>query len=170
MSESSQQRPPKRRRRLGRFKLFLAATLTILLILGVGGAVFVWTHYSHLVDEKLRAGPFAQTAEIFAAPEPISTGDALTSDELVEMLHKRGYTDNRTNRMGWYKVRQDGVEIFPGVDAWPESEPGVIFMQNGAVTRIVSNRDNSERTIYLLEPELISNLPPGLMRRLGIGL
>ena len=44
------------------------------------------------------------------------------------------------------------------MDAWPESEPGVIFLQGGVVERIVSNRDNSERTIYLVEPELISNL------------
>jgi penicillin-binding protein 1B len=142
----------------GRPGRILAAFLTIIVIFGVGGAVWVWMHYSHLVDEKLKEGPFAQTAEIFAAPEPISTGETLDADELTEMLRRSGYTDNRANRLGWYKVRPDGVEIFPGVDAWPESEPGVIFVQNGVVTRIVSTRDNSERTIYLLEPALISNL------------
>ncbi len=142
----------------GRLGRFLAAFLTIVVIFGVGGVVWLWTHYSRLVDEKLKEGPFAQTAQIFAAPEPISTGETLSADELVEMLRRCGYTDNRANRLGWYKVRPDGVEIFPGVDAWPESEPGVIFLEGGVVERIVSNRDNSERTIYLLEPELISNL------------
>jgi penicillin-binding protein 1B len=115
-------------------------------------------HYSNLVDEKLKEGPFAQTAEIFAAPEPISVGESLSAAELTELLRRRGYTENRSSRMGWYKVRPDGVEVFPGVDAWTGSEPGVIFLQNGVVERIVSNRDNSERTIYQLEPELISNL------------
>jgi penicillin-binding protein 1B len=142
----------------GRFKRFLAALLTIVVILGLGGAVWIWVHYSNLVDEKLKEGPFAQTAEIFAAPEPISVGESLSAAELTELLRRRGYTENRSSRMGWYKVRPDGVEVFPGVDAWTGSEPGVIFLQNGVVERIVSNRDNSERTIYQLEPELISNL------------
>jgi penicillin-binding protein 1B len=158
VTKSSQPRSSKPRRLSGRFKRFLAAVVTILVIFGLGGAVWVWMHYSRLVDEKLKEGPFAQTAEIFAAPEPIRTGEALSADELTEMLRRRGYTENRSSRIGWYKVRPDGVEIFPGVDAWPESEPGVIFLQSGVVTRIVSNRDNSERTMYLLEPELISNL------------
>ena len=129
-----------------------------MVIFGLGGVVWVWMHYSHLVDEKLREGPFAQTAEIFAAPEPISVGESLNAVELTELLRRRGYTENRSSRVGWYKVRPDGVEIFPGVDAWTGSEPGVIFLHDGVVERIVSNRDNSERTIYQLEPELISNL------------
>jgi penicillin-binding protein 1B len=137
---------------------FLAAILTVVAIFGLGGVVWVWVHYSHVVDEKLKEGPFAQTAEIFAAPEPISVGESLSASELTELLRRRGYSENRSNRIGWYKVRPDGVEIFPGVDAWSGSEPGVLFLQDGVVARIVSNRDNSERTIYQLEPELISNL------------
>jgi penicillin-binding protein 1B len=150
---------PSVRRFLSRpFGRFFAATVTILVLFFVGVATWTWVHYSNLVDERLRQGPFGQTAEIFAAPEPVSQGDAMTAGELCEMLRHRGYTDNRSNRLGWYKVREDGVEIFPGVDASPESEPGVIFLQNGVVTRIVSNRDNTDRTVYELEPELISNL------------
>lgn len=138
-------------------RLFLATTTILVLIVG-GGAIWTWVHYSNLVDERLRQGPFSQTAMIFAAPEPVSRGDALTVAELTELLRRRGYTDNRSNRLGWYKIRQDGVEIFPGVDAAPESEPGVVFLQKGIVTRIVSNRDNTDRSVYELEPELISNL------------
>ena len=154
-SQRDSAHPPAPR---GRFGRFLAALLTIVVIFGLGGVVWVWMHYSDLVDEKLKEGPFAQTAEIFAAPEPISVGESLSAGELTELLRRRGYTENRSSRMGWYKVRPDGVEIFPGVDAWSGSEPGVIFLQGGVVERIVSNRDNSERTIYQLEPELISNL------------
>lgn len=149
---------PRKRFVSGPFTRFFVATFTILALLFLGGAVWMWVHYSNLVDEKLRQGPFAQTAMIFAAPEPISKGDPLTLGELGEMLRLRGYTESRSNRLGWYKMRSDGVEIFPGVDASPESEPGVIFIQNGVVSRIVSDRDNSERNVYDLEPELISNL------------
>lgn len=158
MSKPTASRPSGRRFASGPFARFLVAAVTIVVLFVLGGAIWTWVHYSNLVDEKLRQGPFAQTAMIFSAPEPVSRGEALTTAELGEMLRLRGYTGNRSNRMGWYKVREDGIEIFPGVDASPESEPGVIFIQNGVVTRIVSNRDNTDRNVYELEPELISNL------------
>ncbi len=158
MSKPTANKPSGRRISSSRFTRFLAAAVTVLVLFVLGGTIWTWVHYSNLVDEKLRQGPFAQTAMIFSAPEPVSRGDALTMDELVDMLRVRGYSDNRSNRLGWYKAREDGLEIFPGVDASPESEPGVVFIQNGVVTRIVSNSDNTDRNVYELEPELISNL------------
>jgi penicillin-binding protein 1B len=158
LSKPTAGKPSGRRffaRPIGRF--FVAA-ITILILCFTGAATYTWVHYSNLVDERLRQGPFGQTAMIFAAPEPVSRGDALTVAELTELLRRRGYTDNRANRLGWYKIRPDGVEIFPGVDASPESEPGVIFLEHGIVTRIISSRDNTDRTVYEIEPELISNL------------
>jgi penicillin-binding protein 1B len=158
VSKPTAGKPSGRRFFARRLGLFFAAAITILVLFFAGAATYTWVHYSNLVDERLRQGPFGQTAMIFAAPEPISRGDALTVAELTELLRRRGYTDNRSNRLGWYKIRPDGVEIFPGVDASPESEPGVVFIQNGIVARIVSNRDNTDRTVYEIEPELISNL------------
>lgn len=158
MSKPIASKPAGRRIPSGRFTRFFAAALTIGVLFVLGGTIWTWVHYSNLVDERLRQGPFAQTAMIFAAPELVSRGDALTKAELSEMLRLRGYTDNRSNRLGWYKVRADGVEVFPGVDASPDSEPGVIFIENNVVVRIVSNRDNTDRNVYQLEPELISNL------------
>lgn len=138
-------------------KVILAFT-AIALITGVGVFSYYWLHYSRLIDEKLKAGPFAETAQVLATPEPVSVGDTFTSEEIVNSLRRRGYTEARSNRMGWYHVRADGVEVFPGVDAYATSEPGVIFLRNGLVTRIVSNRDNTERQRFFLDPELITNL------------
>ena len=59
--------------------------------------------------------------------------------------------------MGWFLVRSDGVEINPGPDAY-DPEGAVIKVAAGHVTQIISLRDHTERTQYLLEPELISNL------------
>lgn len=129
---------------------------SLVIVLGVFS--YFWIHYSRLIDEKLRRGPFTETAQIYATPEPVSLGDQLSADELVTELRRRGYSESRSNRVGWYHVRPDGVEIFPGVDAYANTEPGVIFLQNSVVTRIVSNRDNTERQTYLLEPELVTNL------------
>jgi len=136
----------------------LAALLSFFVVSGIVAFAVIWIHYSRLVDEKLRKGPFTQTAQLYATPEPVSVGDSITVDELVAALRRRGYTTDRSNRAGWYHVRADGVEIFPGVDAHPHSEPGVIFLENDTVVRIVSNRDHTERPRYYLDPELITNL------------
>jgi penicillin-binding protein 1B len=138
-------------------KLLLALTVCVGL-LGFGTLTYFWIHYSRLVDSKLKAGPFAETAMVFATPEPITVGDPLQPEELIEGLRRRGYTESRSNRMGWYHQRADGIEVFPGVDAWAGAEAGVIFLRGGVVSRIVSSRDNTERSQYLLEPELITNL------------
>lgn len=152
-----------RNARLARFvlhpagKILLGLTaLTMVACLGV--FVYYWVHFSKLIDIKLKEGPFSETAMLFAAPDPVSIGDHLEAEELAALLRRRGYTTTRSNRMGWYHVREDAVEIFPGVDAYPRSEPGVVFLDNGLVTRIVSSRDNTERQIYYLEPELFTNL------------
>ncbi|MEJ5370175.1 MAG: PBP1A family penicillin-binding protein [Bryobacteraceae bacterium] len=143
------------RRTFGRV---LAALIAFLAVSSLIAFIAIWVHYSRLVDEKLKKGPFTQTAQLFATPEPVSVGDSLTPDELVAALRRRGYTTDRSNRIGWYHVRPDGVEIFPGVDAYPHSEPGVVFIENNTVTRIVSSRDHTERPRYFLEPELVTNL------------
>lgn len=150
----------KPRRRIFRSPVgkFLAALASVALVIVVVVAAAVWIRYSRLVDEKLRKGPFTQTAQLYAAPEPVSVGDSLTQDELVEALRSRGYSTDRSNRVGWYHIRPDGVEIFPGVDAYPHSEPGVVFIDNRTVVRIVSSRDHTERPRFFLDPELVTNL------------
>src|SRR5262249_40032446 len=63
-------------------------------------------------------------------------------------------------RMGWYHLRSDGaVEIFPGPDSYfRQDDGGVIKVSHRRVTQIISLSDNSERTQYWFEPELVTNL------------
>lgn len=150
--------PAPARRKFGLVLKIVAGTSAFVLLAGLITFTYFWLHFSKLIDAKLKAGPFSETAMLFAAPEPVSIGDRLNPEEIVAALRRRGYTESRSNRMGYFHVREDAVEIFPGVDAYPRSEPGVIFIGNGMVTRIVSSRDNTERTIYDLEPELFTNL------------
>lgn len=128
-------------------------------ILTVGGLfTYAWVHYGRIIDEKLKEGPFARTAMLYAAPEPVSVGDRMSPDELVAALKYRGYTESRSNRMGWYHVRTDAIEFFPGVDSYARTEPAVVFIQDGVITRILSSRDHTDRYQIGLEPELFTNL------------
>ncbi|HUS08760.1 MAG TPA: PBP1A family penicillin-binding protein [Bryobacteraceae bacterium] len=119
---------------------------------------FYYVKYSRLIEEKLLAGPFANTSMLFAAPQVVMIGDQLTVQDVVAQLRKSGYGEARSSRMGWYNVRPDAIEIFPGPDSYFDQEEGVLKLQGGKVKQIISLRDNTERTQYLLEPELITNL------------
>ncbi|MBC7928043.1 MAG: transglycosylase domain-containing protein, partial [Bryobacteraceae bacterium] len=96
---------------------------------------------------------------LFAAPQVVMVGDAIEPGDLALALRRSGYADSRGNtRMGWYNQRPDGIEIFPGPDSYFDNEEAVVKVNAGKVSQIIALRDNTERTQYLIEPQLITNL------------
>jgi len=138
-------------------KVFLVSSVAVF-TLGFLVFTFYYFKFSRMIDEKLAGGPFPSTSMLFSAPKAVMVGDEMTPDEILNQLRRSGYGESKTNRMGWYHVRPDAVEIFPGPDSYFDQEAGVVKLEDGRVTQIISLRDNSERTQYLLEPELITNL------------
>jgi penicillin-binding protein 1B len=137
----------------------ILAALVIAMVVFVGTFVYFYAHYARLIDEKLAQGAFAQTSGIFATPSIVAVGDAVTVPELVERLTKSGYTQSRTNTLGWYNQREDGIEIYPGADSYfSREDDGVIRIADGKVRQIISLRDNTQRSEFSIEPELITNL------------
>jgi len=130
------------------------------LVLGtLSGGVFTYYYskYAHIIEEKLRNGPFGNTSMLYAAPQPVMVGDQTQTSEITDYLQRAGYTESNRNRLGWYHVRPDAVEINPGPEAY-DGEGAVIKIERGRVSHIISLRDQSERTQYDLEPEPITNL------------
>ena len=137
------------------------AVLLVCLSLGVttlAGFTYYYVKFAKLIDTKLQIGPFQSAAMIFAAPRTVSLEDQMSLEEIVGQLHRSGYTESRGNRLGWYHLRPDAVEIFPGPDSFFDQEGGVIRISGGLVSQIISTRDNTERTQYMLEPELLTNM------------
>src|SRR5665213_3138135 len=124
---------------LGTLAGFLASGIVIFTML--------WVHYAKIVDTRLRGGPFSTTAKIYAAPEVIGVGDAVTPSEIVADLRRSGYTESRSNPAGWFEVKADSVEIFPGPES-RDTESGTIRFAKDKVVQIVSLRDNTQRTQY----------------------
>ncbi len=136
----------------------LIALVTLAGSLGLLTFTYYYVKFARLIDQKLEGGPYQHTAMIFAAPRVISLGEEIAPVDIVEQLQTSGYTESRRNPLGWYHLRQDAVEVFPGPDSYFDPEAGVIRFSDGRVSQIISTRDNTERTQYLLEPELITNL------------
>ena len=122
---------------------------------------FYYAKYARLTDEKLTQGPFPNSSLLYAAPQVVGIGDPGTPLQLASRLRESGYTeDGRTNPMGWFHLRPDAIEIFPGSHSYAgsSSEPGVIRFSNGKISSIIALSDNTARTQYTLEPELLSSM------------
>jgi penicillin-binding protein 1B len=127
-------------------------------IAGAGIFFFYYNKYATLIEEKLTKGPYTNTSKLFGSPRAVSVGDDLDAEEIGGALRGAGYTESRGNRLGWFTAKPDLIEIYPGADSYFQQEAGLIRFAKGRVSQIVSLRDNTERTQYLLEPELITNL------------
>ncbi len=137
-------------------KAFLL-TFALGLTLAVGAFTYFYVKYARMIEEKLAEGPFAKASLLYGAPQPVTVGDQIKPDDIASYLRHSGYSESNSSRMGWYRVREDAIEVNPGPDSFSD-EGAVIRIENGKVTAILSQRDHSSRTEYMLEPELISNL------------
>jgi penicillin-binding protein 1B len=142
----------------GRVGGTLIVLFALAIIAGLGAFTYFYSSYSKLIDEKLRVGPIANTAKIFAAPESIAVGDAMTPADVANQLRRSGYTESRDNQVGYYQIHPSSIEIFPGPDSYFDQEAGVIKFAGGKIAEVISLADNTPRTLYQLEPQLITNV------------
>ena len=136
----------------------LVAGMALGLIIGLGTFTYFYSRYSRLIDQKLRAGPFAQTAKLYAAPESVAVGDSFTPAQIAAELRRSGYNEAHANPTGYYQLQPSSIEIFPGPDSYFDQEAAVIKFSGGRIARIVSLQDNTARSQYQLEPQLVTNL------------
>lgn len=137
-------------------KAFLLA-FVLTATLGLGAFTYYYAKYARITEEKLKTGPFANTSLLYAAPRPVMLGDDAQPSEIVAYLRRCGYSESSNNRIGWYHLRPDAIEINPGPDGY-DPEGAVIKFRGNKIVQIISLRDQTDRTQYFLEPELITNL------------
>ncbi len=136
------------------FVLGMVVCFTLVLAI----STYYYVEYSRLVQEKLRLGAFAKTSMLFAGPQLIAVGDISTPADIAAVLRRSGYSETHNTAMGYYNVRPDAIEVYPGPESYFHRDPGVIKFSRGKVSQIISLKDNIDVTEYLLEPELITNL------------
>jgi len=136
--------------------------LLALLVLSISTGLIVFSYfyykYATLIEDRLANGPYINTSKLYGASQVISLGDESSPDEIAESLRRAGYGESRSNRMGWYQIKPDVIEVFPGVDSFFQQEAHIVRFKSGDVAQITSLRDNTARTQFWLEPELITNL------------
>jgi penicillin-binding protein 1B len=143
---------------LGRAGRILLISCALLVIAGAATFTYFYAKYARQFDEKLRAGFFANSAKIYAAPDSVAVGDTSAPIEIAAKLRRSGYTESHSNPLGYYEIRGDSIEIFPGAQSYFDQEPGVIRFHDGKIRAIISLQDNTPRPQYQLEPQLITSL------------
>src|ERR1700691_2009769 len=139
---------------VGRILVMGTALCTILFL---GTFIYFYARYSKVIDEKLRAGPFANNAKIFAAPESVGVGDALSPNDIGAALRRSGYSESRGNSMGSFELRPGEITIIPGPESYFDQEAGVIKFAGGGVTSILSPPDHNARQQDQLGTPLTTN-------------
>jgi penicillin-binding protein 1B len=143
---------------LGPVGRLLVIGFALFVILGLGTFTYFYAKYSRLIDEKLRVGPFANTAKIFAAPESVAVGEIATPAGIAAELRRSGYNESRGNPIGYYLLQPNSIEVFPGPESYFDQEAGVVKFAGGRISQIVSLQDNTARSQYQLEPQLVTNV------------
>jgi penicillin-binding protein 1B len=135
-------------------------TLLGILSAGIIGAVvfgYFYLKFSRMIDEKLAAGPYGTSSRLFATPRLVMVGEEGSPGDFANYLRRAGYSESRNNRAGWYLAAEDRIDIYPGPDAY-DPEPAALKFENGRLAEIISLRDNTPRTQFRLEPELVTSL------------
>jgi penicillin-binding protein 1B len=143
---------------LGPVGRVLVAGLALCTILGAGVFTYFYAKYGEIIDQKLRVGPFANAAQIYAAPESVAVGDTLAPEDIAASLRRSGYNESRGNPVGYYQLHPSSIEVFPGTESYFDQEAGLIRFSGGKISQIISLQDNTQRNEYQLEPQLITNI------------
>lgn len=148
--------PSKIAAKLSRY-LFYGSIAALALLLGY--IFYSYIHLSEIADDKLLHGPFPNSSVLFASPDSVGVGDPGTPAQFATRLRESGYAEDvHTNAMGWFHLRPDAIEIFPGDRSYSNAEPAVIYAPKGKISEIIALSDHSPRTEYTLEPAILSTL------------
>jgi penicillin-binding protein 1B len=146
-------------RRGPRIALFIAMGLFAAVLLAFS---ILYLRVARMIDARFKGGPFSDSVNIFTSPRTVSVGESLSAEEIVVELRRDGFTASRGNPLGWYTVSAGlpaaRMEIFPGRDSFPGSEPGQLEFDRGKISRIVSLQDNTAREQLAVDSPLIATL------------
>jgi penicillin-binding protein 1B len=148
-------------------RAFVAAFLITFLVL-FGVFSYYYIKYQRIVDKRMSAPLFANTAKIYAKPRSVRIGQKADPHEIANYLRHAGYTEQGEqgkSKLGVYRLIKDAIEIKPGEESYYSAEGAVIRVKDGLVEKIASLGDAGDSlTAYELEPQLVTGLFDGQQR------
>ena len=137
----------------------------LLAVLGFAGIfVYYYVRFSRLIDARLSGDVFNNASLVFAAPTPVSVGQAITPEEVSTRLRRAFYAESSgTSTVGAYKLAGGRIEITPGPISFFQGEvtkegPAILTFRDGRIASITSPDGSTSLESYDLEPEVITTL------------
>src|ERR1700741_2788058 len=90
--------------------------LAAIFIIIFGFLIYYWTVFSGRIDNLLKGEVFTRSAGIYAAPKQLHVGQAISQDQLLEILKGSGYVEKSQQAdkaRGRYSVNNGAVEVEP---------------------------------------------------------
>jgi penicillin-binding protein 1B len=138
----------------------LRAAFVAFLILAVSFTIlfsYYYVKYDRIIERRFRTPVFSNSAQIYALPRTVRTGEKIEAREIAADLRRAGYADkDGQSQLGTFRLMSDGIEITPGPQSYHSPEPARINIQDGQVESISSK--GNELSAYELEPQLVTAL------------
>jgi penicillin-binding protein 1B len=124
----------------------------------VGAFAFFYFKYAMMIEDKFGEGGIRTNSSVYAMPRQITPGVKLTEQELIARLQRGGYTEESSNKVGFYQQTPEGVVITTGPRSYFQPHTAVVRIAGDHVQSIFSKTENRRASQYWMEPELITNL------------
>lgn len=136
----------------------LSSIAALVFLVPLAVLAYYYQQYARRIDERLGSGSLRTNSAIYGAPRLLSDGDALTAQELIVRLQRAGYTEQPVNKLGYYRLTGEGLEITSGAESYFQPHTVLVQFKDGRVARMFSRTENRETKQYWMEPELITNV------------
>src|SRR5215831_1728432 len=146
---------PDRRAYFLRLVRRTARVMLPLLGIAFGAAfLFLYVHYSRMIDRRLGGEVFQRTARIYAAPFPVYTGQSIALGAVTTRLWRAGYKvkDTVPSDAGFFDVSGSRLTVIPKIGS-----PFLIEFQAGHIAHILESNRREVSETYL-PPELVTTL------------
>ena len=132
----------------------------ILLFVVVAGAIFIhyYNEYARIIDARLNGHLFSHPSMLFAAPQTVTPGERVTTEDIARHLRRAGYSSDQPSPVGTFTVDSSGILIRPGPESYHSPEPTLIRISGGEVASIKNPSSGQQMSSYDLEPELLTTL------------
>ena len=92
--------------------LTILGIIFAIFLTSIGLFTYYYSKYSRMIDARLSGHVLQNTTQIFSAPESISVGESMSSEELTGYLQRAGYRPQADeNALGQYTVQRNSVDI-----------------------------------------------------------
>lgn len=147
------------------------AVLLIAFVVVGGLFLHYYNKYARVIDARLTGQIFTRPSILFAAPQEVYVGEAISATRIEDLLARANYTSANSTEpspVGHYQMTANGLLIQPGPESYHSPTPALVRFGAGVtatgatgaqqITAITNPANGQALSDYSLEPEVLTTL------------